>query len=106
MAYARGIASMDQRPISTRCLPPFSRAKLRNVHPSGGDKQGSYEYINTYPEPASGHQILCACQIRFSDLTSSSNRLAQRELEVSPHACLSGCWLWQDDLASELVSIV
>src|SRR5258708_6896163 len=69
-------------------------------------RSDDYEHIDGIGEPTSGHQTLCSSQTGFSHLASPSDKLAQRKPEVSPHARLSGGWLWQDHLASKLEPIV
>src|SRR6266849_8187016 len=77
-SFVMSNANRGQLPIWIRSLPPFpKRAKRKNVCPSTADKRGFHEYINTYPEPASGHQILCARHIGSSEL---ENSLSERSL--------------------------
>src|SRR5260370_23464297 len=66
------------------------------------DRIGHYESIDTHPEPAPGHQILCARYIGPSDLASSLDGLARRELEVPLHAGLGSRRLRQDDASLSL----
>src|SRR5260370_15510265 len=69
-------------------------------------RRDNHEYIDLFREPASGHQTLCASQIGSSHLTSSPDKLAQRESEVSSHPGLSGSWFRQDQLAVQFEPIV
>jgi len=59
-----------------------------------------------HPEPASGHQILCARCTRDPDLASSPPRLACREPQVPPHAGLGSRRLRQDDVTVCLGTII